>query len=293
MSEENKESLENEELNETADSVEENAEEVIEEAVETAEEAVEEAVEEADEVTEDAAEAAEVTADAAEGTAEEAAEAFGDIAEDAPEVKKSRTGLIVGIIAAVVIVIIAVLAVLFGKNLFNKYNRMGYIDVSGKTIAEIADESGYELADFLAEFELPADMPGNTSESAAYYNIPVRKIAQMYGMDFAQMKEMFVFDESITEDTTWGVAEGEITVANYVGEENLDQFKQQYEFGDEVTGETKWKEIRNILDQKSRDERIAAEKAAAEAETATEAPAEGEATEAPAEGEATEAPAAE
>lgn len=293
MSEENKENLENEELNETADAVEENVEEAVEATEETVEETVEAVEETAEEATEDVAEAAEETADAVEGAAEEAAEAFGDIAEGTPEVKKSKTGLIVGAIVAVVVVIIVILAVLFGKNLFNKYNRMGYIDVSGKTIAEIADESGYELADFLAEFELPADMPGNTSESAAYYNIPVRKIAEMYGMDFAQMKEMFGFDESITEDTTWGVAEGEITVANYVGEENIDQFKQQYEFGDEVTGETKWKEIRNVLDQKSRDERIAAEKAAAEAEKATEAPADGEATEAPAEGEATEAPAAE
>lgn len=300
MSEENKENLENE-VTENED-IQETAAEVAEDVAEdTAEEAVEEVTEDAEEENEEYVASVEEleAADAlTENSENEAAEDLGANIEGeaveevvAEEPKKSHTGLIIGIAAGVVVVAaVVIICVVFGKNLFNKYNRMGYIDVSGKTIAQIADESGYELADFLAEYQLPADMPGTTSESAAYYNIPCKKMAEMYGMDFAALKEMLKWGDDITEDTTWGVAEGETTVAAYVGEENIDSFKEQYGFGDEVTGETKWKEIRNTLDQKQRDDRIAAEKAQKEAEKATDAP---ETTEAPAEGDAaaTEAPA--
>lgn len=305
MSEENKENL-NEELNNVPET-----EEIGDETTETADE---ETVELTSDNADETAQAAEPTADeeeeitpaksddadaAAEETeldesgAIEPDESF-EVSEEQPKKSNAKVGII-AVIAAVVIILAAVLFVMFSKGLFNKYNRMGYIDVSGRTVAEIADASGYELADFLEMNGLPADMPGNTYESAALYNMPVKNIAQMYGMTFDDMKTMFKWGDDITEDTTWGIAEGEIKVSDYVGEENIDDFKQQYGFGDEVTGETQWKEIRNTLDQKSRDDRIASEKAAKEAEKATEAPADDteQATEAPAEGEATDAPAAE
>ena len=303
MSEENKENLnENENVQETEqnDVVEETVEEAAdveneETANETAEE-VEDAATDSEEVQETVSDTTDTFADSIEGAEAIDGEPISDGIEAAEVQKKSKTGLIVGIVIAVVVVAAAIiLAVVFGKNLFNKYNRMGYVDVSGRTIAQIADESGYELADFLAQYDLPADMPGSTFESAAYYNIPCSKIAEMYGMDFATLKEMLKLGDDITEDTTWGVAEGETTVGSYVGEDNLDEFKKQYGFGDEVTAETKMKEIRNAMDQQSRDARIASEKAQKEAEKATDAPADATATDdagAAADTAATDAPAA-
>lgn len=261
--------------------------EVVEETVDVTEEPVE--VEETAEVEEtEAIEVGETEAvDVSEDVLNEEA-----VSEEAAPQAKSKTGMIVGVvIAAVVIVIAGILIYMFSGNLFNKYNRMGYIDTSGRTIEQIADETGYELADFLATYNLPSDMPGNTYESVAYYNIPCSKIAEMYGMDFAMLKETLKFGDDITEETPWGVAEGETTVGAYIGDENLETFKEEYGLGEEVTAETKWKEVRNIVDQKAKDDRIAAEKAAKEAEKATEAPA--EETEATAEAEATEAPAEE
>lgn len=326
MSEENKENLENSEMNEesaaetenmdntpaetedTGVSAEaENADDSAEaEAAEVSAEAEDTEVSVEAESTDDAADAEDadtaVDAEAADDSVdniEGAADITGDVIDDgieaAPIKNKPKTGLIVGIIIAAVVVIAAIIVLVFGfgKNLFNKYNRMGYIDVSGRTIAEIADQSGYELADFLAVYGLPADMPGSTSESAAYYNIPCSKIAEMYGMSFDDLKSMLQWGDDITEDTTWGEAEGETTIAAYVGEANVASFKEQYGFGDEITGETKWKEVRNTIDQQMRDARIEQEKAAEDAANATEAPAE-EATAEPAAdaAEATEAPAA-
>ena len=51
--------------------------------------------------------------------------------------------------------------------MFNKYNRLGYVDVSGRTVAQVAEEQGMDVDEFLEQFDLPSDMPGNTTESAA------------------------------------------------------------------------------------------------------------------------------
>ena len=278
------------EVNEEVTEAVENAEEVAETAAEETAEAVEEVAEEAAEAVEEATEEA-VEEEVAEAVEETNAEGEETVLEEAA--KPAVNNKLIGIIAAVVVVLaVALVLVFFGKNIFNKYNRMGYIDTTGRTIGEVADMNGYELADFLAEFELPADMQENTYESVAYYMIPARKVAQMYGMDFAGLKEMLGWDDTITEDTPWGEAEGETTIGAYVGEDNVESFKEQYGLGEEITAETKWKEIRNIVDQQAKDQRIAEEEAMKEAEKATEAPAEGEETpaegeEAPAEGEAT------
>lgn len=265
-------------------------EEVTEEtAAETAEEAVEEATEEA--VGEMAAENA-VEAENAELAAEatEAAEIIS--ADNVIDEKKAvpAAKLAIGAVAVLVIAAIVVLAIIFAPRLFNKYNRAGYVNVSGRTISEVAESAGMSLDDFLDSYGLPSNMPGNTSESAAYYTIPCSKMATMYGMDFATLKSTLELPDTITEETTWGEAEGEARLSVYVGEDNLESFKEQYGLGDEVTGDTQWKEIRNIVDEYNRQQRIDSEKVQKEPEKEPENT-EAEATEAPVEAEATATPA--
>ncbi len=139
----------------------------------------------------------------------------------------------------------------------NPYNEMGYIDVTGVTIAEIAESNGMELSEFLALYGLPADMPGDTNETAAIYMIPVSSFAQMNGLTFEELKEELGLGDDIAEDTPWGVAEGELPLSMYVGEESFDAFKTKYGFGDDITLETKWKDVRNTIDAASKKERYA------------------------------------
>ena len=47
---------------------------------------------------------------------------------------------------------------------------------------------------------------------------------------------------------------------------NLEEFKKEYELGDDVTGETQWKDVRNVVDEATRKAREEYEKQAAEAE---------------------------
>lgn len=265
--------LENLEENEALEEVSEKAEaieEIAEEAAEAIEENVEAVIDEAAEVVEEAVETL------------EAADA------EPVEIKK---GSKVGAIVAVVLAIVVVAAAVITSNMeFNKYNKLGYVDISGRTVQDLLDAQGMELEEFLTMYELPADMPADTTEAAAYYCIPVKKIAEMYGMDFATMKETLKIPETVTENTPWGEAEGEIALADYVGAENIESFKSQYGLGDEITAETKWKEIRNTVDNVQKEQREAQEKAAEEAakkaaEEAANAETETEDIEAPAEGE--------
>lgn len=232
--------------------VEETTEEIVaEEAIEeVAEEITEEAVEEATEVTEEA-------------EAVEAEEAVEEATEEIVEEKQgSKKGAIIGVIVAVVIIALAVATSMMD---FNKYNKMGYVDISGKTIQDIADSQNITLAEFLESYKLPADMPGDTIEAAAYYMIPAGVVAEMNGLDFATLKSMLKLPEDATEDTPWGDAEGGILLADYIGgADKVDAFKAQYGFGDEVTAETPWRELRNTVDTMTLEQRKAEEAAAAQ-----------------------------
>ena len=136
--------------------------------------------------------------------------------------------------------------------MFNKYNRLGYVDVSGRTVAQVAEEQGMDVDEFLEQVDLPSDMPGNTTESAAYNCIPVSKMAEMYGMDFNTIKEVLKFPDDVDEDTAWGDAIGQVKLGDYVGEDNLAEFKETYGFGDDITADTLWKDVRQTVDEKSR-----------------------------------------
>ncbi len=236
---------------------EENVTPAVEETTETIEEVVEEAV--AEEI--EAEEADELSAEDIEYVTQQVEEAF--------EAKKKGGA---GKVVAIVVVIVAVLAAAgFGVFKYlsrNPYNEMGYINVSGRTIADVAEQAGMSVEEFLVEYRLPADMPEDTEESAAYYNIPLSKMAEMYGVDAATLKEMLGLGDDVTDTTPWGEAEGKATLAKYVGEENLETFKTEYGLGDDITGETLWGDVRNLVDEKTLEKQEAAkaeaDKAAAE-----------------------------
>lgn len=191
-------------------------------------------------------------------------DALGQEVDETPKKKKP--------VAMIVIIIVVILA-LAGAGIYyalnrNPYNQQGYINVSGRTIQQVAEDSGMSLEEFLTEYNLPADMPASTEESSAYYTIPAGTMAGMYGMDFATLKQTLEWPDTITEETTWGEAEGQTKLGVYVGEENLEDFKAYYGLDETITADTLWKDVRNKIDQKNLDERLAAEKEASAAPSA-------------------------
>lgn len=297
MSEEKK--FENEELTteETMEVVEEAADEVeaVEEAVEeiAAEAEVEADVEEAeaayneyeDEILAEEADQSAYLDEDGEIVFDE--EAIADL-ENLDGVNKSNNNAAKIAIGAVAILVVVAVAVLYFMGYFgiwfNKYNKQ-YIDTTGRTIEDVAEMSGMTLKEFLDEYDLPSNMPKNTYEAAAFYTMPAEKAAEIYGMTFDDLKEQLQLGDDADPKDPWGEVEGEVTFNVYVGgEEYVDQVKKLYELGDEITGETKWKDIRPLIDAKQKEMREEQERLAAEAEAkaALEESAEGEAEEAPA-----------
>ena len=129
LNEENNESVNNEEQTpvETEETTAEQAEETAETPAETEETPVETEVSETAETPAVAEENTDVEVDEAVAAA---LAAFENVQKDEQK-KGGKGGLIAIIVAAVIVVaIVVVLAVKFGPSMFNKYNRLGYVDVS-------------------------------------------------------------------------------------------------------------------------------------------------------------------
>ncbi len=291
MSEENKFENENN-AEETIENTVDNSADVTEETTvspETANEAADsddaETVELTDGADSDDAETVELTDGAESGDAEntepaDAAETV-ESADDAETVtqvipdgeadgeipaKKSKAPVIVAIVAAVVIIAAAIIVVATGKfgEWTNKYNR-GYVDTTGRTVAEVAEQIGMTYEEFLEEYGLPKDMPKNTYEAVAFYTMPAKKAAEVYGISFDQIKQMLGLPEDTDENKPWGEVEGEVKLGTYLGgADYVDTFKEQYGLGDEVTADTLWKEVRPIVDAKTKEQREEQEKLAAQ-----------------------------
>ena len=153
LNEENNESVNNEEQTpvETEETTAEQAEETVETPAETEETPVETEVSETAETEETPAVAEENTDVEVDEAVAAAQAAFENVQKDEQK-KGGKGGLIAIIVAAVIVVaIVVVLAVKFGPSMFNKYNRLGYVDVSGRTVAQVAEEQGMDVDEFLEQ----------------------------------------------------------------------------------------------------------------------------------------------
>lgn len=136
----------------------------------------------------------------------------------------------------------------------NPYND-AYIDISGRTIGDVAENMGITLEEFLADYALPSDMPSDTTETAAYNMVPFWKQAEIFGMTVDELKSSLGLPDTVTADTPWGQALDEAPLGSYVGTgEQLEQFKDYFGLDNSVNENTKWKEIRFIIEEKNRQE---------------------------------------
>ncbi len=206
----------------------------------------------------------------------------GDMPEAEEKPKKSSLPIIIVIILVILALIVGTAIVMVrDKNtnnlssLFNKnpYNPMNYPSIEGSTIGDIAEMYGVELSEFLSVYGLPADMPADTPSYSSEFYIPCEIFAQMNGYEnfealktavnipdettvsepktfFDKIKSIFSKEEPqpITGDTYWGIALDEMTLGSYVGEENIGEFKEQFGLGDDINVETKYKEVRPVVE---------------------------------------------
>ncbi len=159
----------------------------------------------------------------------------------------------------------------------NKYNQMGYKNVSGITIKEQADKEEMSLEDYKKTYGLPKDMPEDTYFDAAFNMMPikVRLVIDEGETDFVTFKKNFkvpdyieiktkpsgfidgiksIFGKKepltleVTEDLPWGIVYDELTLEVVVGKDKFDQFKKEYNLDQKVSLSTKYKEVRPIIE---------------------------------------------
>lgn len=132
----------------------------------------------------------------------------------------------------------------------------GYIDVTGRTIKDVSRDLGMELSEYIKENALPSNIPSLTSETEAMYTMPVSRKAQTYGMDTSAFLKSLNLPDTISPDTPWGKVLSEVTLGDYVGEGNIENFKKMYDLPDSVNSNTPYGEILNDVDKVKRENRL-------------------------------------
>lgn len=143
----------------------------------------------------------------------------------------------------------------------NRYNTLGYTNVSGMSIADEAEQARMTMEQYRETFNIPENMPDDTYMEVAYNFQPVKDVATSYELTYEGLKEMYSFPEYIerksgekipvTEDLPWGVVCDELTIEGL--KMDLDALRKAYGFGEEVTEKTKWKEIRPDVEKKQQE----------------------------------------
>lgn len=160
------------------------------------------------------------------------------------------------------------------------------------TVGYLAEQAGMSIEDYLAQYGV-SGLGKNATEQEMTDMMTVDNYVKYAGTTIEDLQTQYHLSEAPAGDSNWGDLRKSFTVRNMVGDEDsFAQFKEMYGLDDSITLDTLWTDAEPVIQESIA--KMQEEAANATQAPATEAPAEGTATEAPAEGaaaEATEAPA--
>ena len=161
------------------------------------------------------------------------------------------------------------------------------------TVGYLAEQSGMSVEDYLAQYGI-SGLDKNATEEEMTDAMTVETYLSYIGAEMEDLTTQYHLSEAPALDANWGEIRKGFTMRNIVGDDDgFAQFKEIYGLDDSVTIDTPLTEAEPIIEESIK--RMQEEAANATEAPATEAPAEGEtaeATEAPAEdAAAAEAPA--
>lgn len=187
---------------------ENNNEEILEEAAEKEEAAAEEPAAESDEgaVEEAAAESADDDYEDEKNEVEVVIDGKVEVVDEVPPKKQISKTAACAISVVITLAVVFIALLIFYFTGYNRYNTNpdGYSD----TIETYASMSDKTVAEVMEELSLPSDMKPDTILDVAQFYIPVKKMAENYGMDVDSLKKALQLNEEdtalITEETRWG-----------------------------------------------------------------------------------------
>ena len=158
-----------------------------------------------------------------------------------------------------------------------KYNNLGYLNVSGETIEDVSKENGIDVDTFIEKYGLPSDMTGDTYYDVAVYMMPVAIRAEIEKTDFETLKKKFNMPDfigiditshklsdrlkslffgpqsvreriEVTEYIPWGLIYDELKLED-IYDGDFENLKAEYNFGNNITIHTKMKEVRPVMEK--------------------------------------------
>lgn len=123
---------------------------------------------------------------------------------------------------------------------------------SEATVGYLAKQQDMAVADYLAQYGLTlgGGIDENTTQSDMLDSMTLEKYAEYSGQNADDIITNAGLSEQVTKDTLWGEVRTLMPVSSYYDEEQLNQIKQIYGIGDEVTLDTKYGDFEKIIEEK-------------------------------------------
>lgn len=164
------------------------------------------------------------------------------------------------------VIIIAVIAVL-GLGVYATYGKITKNITDNKiangeiaeTVSHAAEAAGMSVEDYLADFSLVVtdEVNGDTPVDDLYGYMSLENYLTMANegneepVDVDTVIEEWGLTGQVTKDTQWKDVELLMPLSARFGDEQLEQYKQAYNLGDEVTGETTYGDFQKIIEEKA------------------------------------------
>ncbi len=184
----------------------------------------------------------------------------------------TKSDKIINLVIALVVIVFVVVGVYatYGKiseGIKDKAIESGEAEA---TVAYIAKQSGMSIEDYLAQYGLSVNetINENTTESVMVENMTIENYALYNGTTAEEM--LSGLGEKVTKDTIFKDYMQMPTIDVLGSDEIVNQVKEQYGMGDDVTADMSWEEFQTKLVEAAQAAALAATPAP---EAATEAPA--------------------
>lgn len=157
------------------------------------------------------------------------------------------------IIAVIIVAFVAVGAyAVYGKISSGIQERKIENGEAEATVGYLAKQQDMTVEDYLAQYGLTlgGDIDENTTQSDMLDSMTLEKYAEYSGQNADDIITKAGLSEQVTKDTLWGEVRVLMPVSAYYDEEQLNQIKQIYGIGDEVTLDTKYEDFEKIMEEK-------------------------------------------
>lgn len=157
------------------------------------------------------------------------------------------------IIAVIIVAFVAVGAyAVYGKISSGIQERKIENGEAEATVGYLAKQQGMTAEDYLAQYGLTlgGDIDENTTQSDMLDSMTLEKYAEYSGQNADDIITNAGLSEQVTKDSLWGEVRTLMPVSAYYNEEQLNQIKQIYGIGDEVTLDTKYGDFEKIMEEK-------------------------------------------